>query len=114
MKKNVIGIRTEYMLPGLAAGAVALVAAFLPYVTQEGASFSLLNLALAGGSMFTLAAMVFSVLAVVLGVVNFLSPSVRNVRLWVAAAIVPTVSYAILLFSRKGWTPRACLPSPSW
>ncbi len=101
MKKNVIGIRAEYLLPGLIAAAVALCAVFLPYVSQNGVSLNLLSLALAG-AVLPMLALVFSVLSVVLGIVNFVRPSVRSTRLWVAAAIVPTIGYAVLLFASKG------------
>lgn len=100
MKKNVIGIRTEYLLPGLIAGAVALASAFLPYVSQNGTGLNLLKLAL-GGSVLHLAALTLGVLGLLLGAVNFARPSVRGTRLWVAAAALGLVSYAVLLLANK-------------
>lgn len=101
MKKTVIGIRTEYLLPGLIAGAAALAAAFLPYVSQNGTGLNLLKLAL-GGSVLHLAALTFSVLGLLLGAVDFVRPSVRGTRLWVTASALGLVSYAVLLLANKG------------
>ena len=102
MKKNVIGIRIEYLVPALAASAVALAAILLPYASVAGESMNLLSLVMAGGGLLPMLALGFAAASVALGVVSFVRPSVRGTKLWVLAAIVPTICYAVLMFASKG------------
>ena len=99
MKKNVIGLRQEYVIPALVACAVGMIAAFLPYATVAGQSVSLLTLASAGWMHLTAA--VFTFASVVMGIVLFVRPSAKGAKIWTGIAAVTAAMYAVLLIANK-------------
>ena len=109
MKKEVIGLRQQYVPCALIAGALGFIALFLPLVSVGGERVSVLSAALAAlsaaqapaGVGVLLAAVVFTVLSLALGVVSFLRPGILVVRLWTAAAALQTAATTILLFAGK-------------
>lgn len=99
MKKNVIGLRLEYMLPALIACAVCAVSVFLPYASVAGESVTLLDLV--GGGLLHMLAAVCAVASAVLAVFHYVRPGVRTARIWVAVAAVAAGSFAAILFANK-------------
>lgn len=99
MKKNVIGLRLEYLLPALIASVVCAATIFLPYASAEGESLTLLNLVSAGG--LHMAAAVCAVAGALLGILNYFCPSVKSARIWVAVAAVCAGAYVAALFANK-------------
>ncbi len=101
MKKTVIGLRLEYLLPALIASAVGAVCMFLPYAAVGGESVTLLGLAASGASFLPTAALAATVAAIVLAVVAFVKPSVKLARLWVVVLAVQAALMTVLMFSSK-------------
>lgn len=101
MKKTVIGLRLEYLLPALIASAVGAVCMFLPYAAVGGESVTLLGLAASGASFLPTAALAATVVAIVLAVVAFVKPSVKLARLWVVVLAVQAALMTVLMFSSK-------------
>lgn len=99
MKKNVIGLRLEYLLPALIASAVCAATIFLPYASAEGESLTLLNLASAG--WLHMVAAVCAIAAALLGIFSYFSPNVKTARIWVAIAAVCAGAYVAALFANK-------------
>ena len=100
MKKTVIGLKTQYLLPAMIASIVAAACMLLPYASVEGVSVNLLSLI--SGSWIVLAAMVATVAATVLSVLNFLNPSVKGSKaiIWIMTA--QTAFMTMLMFASKG------------
>jgi len=100
MKKTVIGLKTQYLLPAMIAALVAAVCMLLPYASVEGVSVNLLSLI--SGSWIVIAAVAATVAATVLSVLNFLNPTVKNSKgiVWIMAA--QTAFMTILMFASKG------------
>lgn len=101
MKKTVIGLRLEYLLPALIASAVGAVCMFLPYAAVGGESVTLLGLAASGASFLPTAALAATVAAIVLAVVAFVKPRVKLARLWVVVLAVQAALMTVLMFSSK-------------
>lgn len=99
MKKSVIGLRLEFLLAALIASAAGAVSLLLPYAAIAGERVMLSGV-LSGG-VLPLIALVFAVATAVLAAVNFVRPSVRGVRVWVASAAVQTVAFTLLMFASK-------------
>ena len=99
MKKTVIGLRMEYLLPALIASAVGVVCLFLPYASVGGSSVNILRVM--SGSWLALAALVFTAATLALGVVSFLRPGKLLPKIWAASAAFQTVFYTILMFASK-------------
>ena len=99
MKKTVIGLRMEYLIPALIASAAGAVCLFLPYASVNGSSVNILRVM--GGSWLALAAFVFSLATLVLGVVSFIRPNRLLPKIWAASAAFQTVFYTILMFASK-------------
>lgn len=100
MNKKIIGLRQEYMLSALIATLVGIAGLFLPYAAVSGTGVTLLKVM--GGSGLMTAAVAFTVLSVVLAVVNFAKPSLWGVRLWVISLAAQTALYTMLMFASKG------------
>ena len=99
MKKTVIGLRMEYLIPALIASAAGAVCLFLPYAYVNGSSVNILRVM--GGSWLALAAFVFSLATLVLGIVSFIRPNRLLPKIWAASAAFQTVFYTILMFASK-------------
>ena len=99
MKKTVIGLRMEYLIPALIASAAGAVCLFLPYASVNGSSVNILRVM--GGSWLALAAFVFSLATLVLGIVSFIRPNRLLPKIWAASAAFQTVFYTILMFASK-------------
>lgn len=100
MKKNVIGLRLEFLLASLIASAVGAVSVFLPYASVDGKTIILPGIL--GGGLLPLAALAFSVISVILAVMNFVRPNIWGVRSWVTSLAVQTIAFTLLMFSSKG------------
>ena len=97
--KIIIGLRLEFMIPALVASILALLGIFLPYVSTSAESSSLLSVM--GSSWLMAAAVIFAVAVAVLGIVSFVRPTIRGVRIWAIVAALQTVVFTILLFASK-------------
>ena len=100
MKKTVIGLKTQYLLPAMIAALAAAACMLLPYASVEGVSINMLDLI--SGSWIVIAAVAATVAATVLSVLNFLNPSVKGTKtvVWVMAA--QTAFMTMLMFASKG------------
>ena len=109
MKKDVIGLRKQYLPLALGASALGVIALFLPLVSLNGESVSILSAVFAalsaanapGSAPVLVITAALAVLSLVLGVVSFLRPSKLCVRIWAAAAALETVFVAILMPAGK-------------
>ena len=99
MKKTVIGLKMEFLLPSLIASAVGAVCLFLPYASVGGSSVNILRVM--GGSWLALAAFVFALATVALGVVSFIRPNKLIPKIWAASAAFQAAFYTILMFASK-------------
>ena len=99
MKKVIIGLRLEFLNMALGASVVALIGMMLPFVSTSADKLSLFGVM--GSSGIMIAAVVLTMIAVVLGIVNFVSPSIRGVRIWVIVAALQTITLTVLLFASK-------------
>ena len=99
MKKTVIGLKMEFLLPSLIASVIGAVCLFLPYASVGGSSVNILSVM--GGSWLALAAFVFSLATLALGVVSFIRPNKLLPKIWAASAAFQTVFYTILMFASK-------------
>lgn len=99
MKKVIIGLKLEYLRMALGASVVALLGMFLPFVSTSSDKLSLFRVM--GSSGIMVAAVVFTVIAMVLGIVNFVNPSIRGVRSYVIVAALQTIVLTVLLFASK-------------
>lgn len=99
MKKVIIGLRLEFLNMALVASVVALLGMFLPFVSTSSDKLSLLRVM--GSSWIMVAAVVLAVIAAVLGIVNFVRPSIWGVRIWVIVAALQTLTLTVLLFASK-------------
>ena len=99
MKKTVIGLRTEFLLPSLIASVVGAVCLFLPYASAGGSSVNILSVM--GGTWLALAAFVFTLATVALGVVSFIRPNKLLPKIWAASAAFQAAFYTILMFASK-------------
>ena len=97
--KIIIGLRLNFLIPALVASILALLGIFLPYVSTSAGSSSLLSVM--SNSWLMAAAVIFAVAVAVLGIVSFVHPSIRGVRIWAIAAAFQTVVLTILLFASK-------------
>ena len=100
MKKTVIGLKVEYLLPALIASAVSAVCMLLPFASVEGASVNLLTLFSAGWMPFAAAAV--TVAAVALSALNFVRTSVKGSKRLVVVLAVQTALMTMLMFASKG------------
>ena len=99
MKKVVIGLKLEYLLSAVIASVVAAVCMLLPFAAVEGTSVSLL--AVMGAGTLPLLAVVATVAATVLAVINFLNPSVKLAKTVVIVLAIQTAFMTALMFSSK-------------
>ena len=97
--KIIIGLRLNFLIPALVASILALLGIFLPYVSTSAESSSLLSVM--GSSWLMAAAVLFTAAAAVLGIVNFVRPTIWGVRIWSIAAAVQTITFTVLLFASK-------------
>ena len=100
MKKTVIGLKMEYLLPAMIASIVAAVCMLLPYATVEGVSVNLLSLI--ATNWMTIGAAAATIAAVVLSVLNFLNTSVKSSKAIVTIMAVQTAFVTMLMFASKG------------
>ena len=100
MKKTVIGLKVEYLLPALIASAVSAVCMLLPFASVEGASVNLLTLFSAGWMPFAAAAV--TVAAVALSALNFVRTSVKGSKRLVVVLAVQTALMTMLMLASKG------------
>ncbi len=100
MKKTVIGLKMEYLLPALIATLVSAVCMILPYASVEGTSVTLLGLM--GAGTLPMAAVVFTVVSVVLAILGFIKTSVKGAKVWAAGLAVQTALMTMLMFASKG------------
>lgn len=100
MKKNVIGLRLEFLLAAVIASVAGAVCLFLPYVTVAGESLTIMSII--GENWLPMVAFVFAIVSAVLAIVNFVRPSVAGARVWVASVAVQTIAFTILMFATKG------------
>ena len=98
-KKDVIGIKSWFILPALIASAVGAVGIVLPFASVSGKSVNALGLF---SQWLVAVAVIAAILTVVMGVVNLLHPTVKGAKLWVLPAAVTALSYSVLLFASKG------------
>lgn len=109
MKKDVIGLRQQYLPFALGASALGVIALFLPLVSLNGESVSIFSAVFAaftaanapGSVSILLIAAALAVLSLALGVVSFLRPSKLCVRIWAVAAALETIFTAILMLVSK-------------
>ena len=98
MKKDIIGIKSWFILPALIASAVGAVGLVLPYASVSGTGMTVFGLF----SAWPVAvAAVAVILTVVIGVVNLIHPTVKTIKLWIWPAAVATVAYTLLMFASK-------------
>ena len=100
MKKTVIGLKLEYLLPALIASAVSAACMLLPFASVEGVSVNLMSLINAGA--IPMAAIIATIVATVLSVFNFLNPSVKNAKTIVWILAIQTAMMTILMMASKG------------
>ena len=101
MKKTVIGLKMEYLLPTLIASVVCAVCLFLPYATVEGVSISLFGIVTSGGTTMAVAAVAATLAATVLAVLNFVKTSKKLSKITVIVLAVQTALITMLLFHSK-------------
>ena len=99
MKKVIIGLRLEFMIPALVASILALLGIFLPYVSTTAESSSLLGVM--GSSWIMVAAVIFAVASAVIGIVNFVRPSIWGTRIWAIVDAILAIALTVLLFASK-------------
>ena len=99
MKRNIIGLKLEFLTAAFVASIVAFVGMFLPFVSVSSQYLSLFRMV--GSSWLMSAVVVFAAMAVVLGLVNFIHPSVMGARIWVIVAAFQTIACTLLLFASK-------------
>ena len=100
MKNRVIiGLRLEFLIPALAASILALLGIFLPYVSTSAESSSLLSVM--GSSWLMAAAVIFAVASAVIGIVNYVRPSIWGTRIWVIVDAILAIVLTVLLFASK-------------
>ena len=97
--KIIIGLRLNFLIPALVASILALLGVFLPYVSTSAESSSLLSVM--GSSWLMAVAVIFVVAVAVLGIVNFVRPTIWGVRIWAIAAALQTIMFTVLLFASK-------------
>ena len=100
MKKTVIGLKTQYLLPAMIASIVGAACMLLPYASVEGVSINLLSLI--SGSWIVIAAVAATVAATVLSVLNFLNPTVKGSKAIVWIMTAQTAFMTMLMFASKG------------
>ena len=101
MKKTVIGLQIEYLLPTLIASLVGAVTLFLPYASIEGVSVSLFSIVTSGATWMAAAALVATIAATVLAVLNFFKTSKKLSMVVVIVLAVQTGLMTMLLFHSK-------------
>lgn len=97
--KVIIGLRLEFMIPALVASILALLGIFLPYVSTTAESSSLLGVM--GSSWIMVAAVIFAVASAVIGIVNFVRPSIWGTRIWAIVDAILAIALTVLLFASK-------------
>ena len=97
--KVIIGLRLEFMIPALVASILALLGIFLPYVSTTAESSSLPGVM--GSSWIMVAAVIFAVASAVIGIVNYVRPSIWGTRIWAIVGAVLTILLTVLLFASK-------------
>ena len=97
--KVIIGLRLEFMIPALVASILALLGIFLPYVSTTAESSSLLGVM--GSSWIMVAAVIFAVASAVIGIVNYVRPSIWGTRIWVIVDAILAITFTVLLFASK-------------
>lgn len=108
MKKTVIGLQLKYLNAAFIVSIVSIIGLFLPYVSVDGSTISLFDVFWksvsgkgAGASWLVVLAVVAVVLAVIMGIVNFVRPSKIGCRIWVVIGAAETFAYTVLLFASK-------------
>lgn len=108
MKKTVIGLQLKYYPGAFVAGIVGVIGLFLPYILVEGKQISLYSIfgliisgKGAGPSWLVILAVMSAVLGIVLGVVNFVHPTIAGCRALAAVGAAGAFAYTILLFASK-------------
>ena len=101
MKKTVIGLKLEYLLPALIASVVCTVCLFLPYATVEGESISLFGIVTSGGTMMAVATLAATLAATVLAALNFFKTSKKLSKIVVIVLAVQTALITMMLFHSK-------------
>ena len=101
MKKTVIVLKLEYLLPALIASVVCTVCLFLPYATVEGESISLFGIVTSGGTMMAVATLAATLAATVLAALNFFKTSKKLSKIVVIVLAVQTALITMMLFHSK-------------
>lgn len=102
MKKTVIGLKLEYLLPTLIASVVCVACLFLPYASVEGVSISLFGIVTSGGAMLAVATLAATIVAAALAVLNYVKTSKKLAKVVVIALAVQTALITMMLFQSKG------------
>lgn len=97
--KVIIGLRLEFMIPALVASILALLGIFLPYISTTSKSSSLLGVM--GNSWIMVAAVIFAVASAVIGIVNYVRPSIWGTRIWIIVDAILAIALTVLLFASK-------------
>ena len=100
MKKNVIGLKLEYLLPAMILSVVSAVCMLLPFASVGGASINLISLINAGP--IAMAAVIATIVATVLSVLNFLNPTVKGSKRVVVILALQTALMTVLMMASKG------------
>ena len=97
--KIIIGLRLNFLIPALVASILALLGIFLPYVSTSAGSSSLLSVM--SNSWLMAAAVIFAVASAVIGIVNYVRPSIWGTRIWAIVDAILAIALTVLLFASK-------------
>lgn len=109
MNKTVIGLNLKYFKAAFIAGMISLVGLFLPFVSMEGQSMMSIKVMLSlmetdqlgAMGIVLLLAIVFTVVAAILALVNLVKPSKMAVMLWIVVGAIQTLLNTVLMFGTK-------------
>lgn len=105
MKKTVIGLNLNYFFRAAAGALISLICLFIPYASVNGKRISMTGVLfeLKGSyvDFILIAAVIFTVILAVMGIVLYFKTTVRLMKLWQAVSAVLTVSFTLLLFAGK-------------
>ena len=100
MKKIVIGLKMEYLLPALIASVVSAACMLLPFASVEGVSINLVALLSAG--VLPMATILATVAATALSALNFVRPSVKGSKRVVLVLALQTALMTVMMMASKG------------
>lgn len=98
-EKVIIGMRPQYIIPGVVASVLTGVSVFLPYASVEGTTVTLLGIL--GGGILPVLMMVMALVNCAIALVNMAKPSVKLSRIWVCCAAVTAGLFTMALFGSK-------------